>query len=237
MAREPKYRLVEKTVHEMIENGTLKVGDQIPTEEELCERFGFSRMTVSKALNNLSVGGYIERVPGRGSFVARRHVNKSVAGGASFTEDMAAIGMRAGARLISYVVVPASDAPVAPEKLRLSGGDLIHHFVRLRTGDGAPVAISDTYISAAVIPAISVECLSGSFYEYVHSLGISTSHADMELSALLPTEEQKRLLEADDIALLCSSHVTYTTIDGDSVPYEYINTYYNGNVYTYHHTM
>lgn len=35
MAREPKYRLVEKTVHEMIENGTLKVGDQVPTEEEL----------------------------------------------------------------------------------------------------------------------------------------------------------------------------------------------------------
>ena len=30
MAREPKYRLVEKTVHEMIEDGTLKVGDQVP---------------------------------------------------------------------------------------------------------------------------------------------------------------------------------------------------------------
>ena len=86
MAREPKYRLVEKTVHEMIEDGTLKVGDQVPTEEELCGRFGFSRMTVSKALNNLSADGYIERIPGRGSFVTRRHVNKSLAGGASFTE-------------------------------------------------------------------------------------------------------------------------------------------------------
>ena len=96
MAREPKYRLVEKTVHEMIEDGTLKVGDQVPTEEELCGRFGFSRMTVSKALNNLSADGYIERIPGRGSFVTRRHVNKSLAGGASFTEDMAAIGLKAG---------------------------------------------------------------------------------------------------------------------------------------------
>lgn len=236
MAREPKYRLVEKTVHEMIEDGTLKVGDQVPTEEELCERFGFSRMTVSKALNNLSADGYIERVPGRGSFVTRRHVNKSLAGGASFTEDMAAIGLKAGARLISYEVVAAADAPIAAEKLGLSGADLIHHFVRLRTGDDMPIAISDTYISAAVIPAISVECLNGSFYDYVHSLGISTSHVDQELRALLPTEEQKRLLEADDIALLCSSHVTYTTIDGVSVPFEYINTYYNGSVYTYRHT-
>ena len=84
-----------------------------------------------------------------------------------------------------------------------------------------PIAISDTYISASVIPAISVECLNGSLYDYVHSLGISTSHVDQELRALLPTEEQKRLLEADDIALLCSSHVTYTMIDGVSVPFEY----------------
>lgn len=236
MAREPKYRLVEKTVHEMIEDGTLKVGDQVPTEEELCERFGFSRMTVSKALNNLSADGCIERVPGRGSFVTRRHVNKSLAGGASFTEDMAAIGLKAGARLISYEVVTAADAPIAAEKLGLSGADLIHHFVRLRTGDDMPIAISDTYISASVIPAISVECLNGSLYDYVHSLGVSTSHVDQELRALLPTEEQKRLLEADDIALLCSSHVTYTTIDGVSVPFEYINTYYNGSVYTYRHT-
>lgn len=237
MAREPKYRLVENTIHGMISDGTLQVGDQIPTEEELCERFGFSRMTISKALNNLSTDGYIERVPGRGSFVTRRHVNKSIVSGASFTEDMAAIGLKAGARLISYEVVPASAAPTAAERLNLAGDALIHHFVRLRTGDDTPIAISDTYISAAVIPAISVECLNGSFYDYVHSLGISTSHADLELRAQLPTEEQKRLLEADDIALLCSSHVTYTTINGESVPYEYINTYYNGSIYTYRHTI
>lgn len=236
MARRPKYRLVEKTIHEMIENGTLKVGDQIPTEEELCERFGFSRMTVSKALGNLSAEGFIERVPGRGSFVTRRHVNKSLGEGASFTQDMAAIGLKAGARLISYEVVPASSSPLAADKLGLSGEDLIHHFVRLRTGDELPIAISDTYISAAVVPAISVECLNGSFYDYIHSLGISTSHAEMELRALLPTPEQKELLQADDIALLCSSHVTYTVKDGVSVPYEYISTYYNGSIYTYRHT-
>lgn len=236
MARKPKYQMVEQTVRDMIADGALKVGDQIPTEEELCAQFGFSRMTVSKALNNLSADGYIERVPGRGSFVTRRHVNKNLTSAASFTEDMAAIGLKAGARLLSYEVVPASCAPIASEKLGLSESDLIHHFVRLRTGNDMPIAISDTYISAAVIPAISVECLNGSFYEYVHSLGISTSHADMELRATLPTDEQKRLLEAEDIALLCSTHVTYTTVDGTSVPYEYINTFYNGSIYTYRHT-
>lgn len=233
MSRAPKYQVVEKAIRDMIEGGALQVGDQIPTEEELCERFGFSRMTVSKALNNLSLIGYIRRVPGRGSFVTQRHVNKVLTDGTSFTEDMAAIGLRAGARLISYEVVAASTVPVAAEKLGLTGTELVHHFVRLRTGDDRPIAISDTYISAKIIPAISVECLNGSFYSFVHSLGINTEHAEMELRAELPTEEQKRLLEADDIALLCSSHTTYTTVNGASVPFEYITTYYNGGVYTY----
>ncbi|MFR5733539.1 MAG: GntR family transcriptional regulator [Clostridium sp.] len=38
-------------------------------EEQLCQRFNFSRMTINKALNHLSTLGYIERIPGRGSFV------------------------------------------------------------------------------------------------------------------------------------------------------------------------
>ena len=154
MSKEPKYRQVEESIRQMIQLGTLKVGDQIPTEEELCEKFGFSRMTVNKALSNLSASGYIERVPGRGTFVRRHHVGKSLSSGTSFTEDMAAIGLKAGSKLLSYEVVPATAYPKAQEALELSDDDLIHHFVRLRTGDDIPVAISDTYISAAVIPVI-----------------------------------------------------------------------------------
>lgn len=237
MAREPKYQQVEKSIQQKIASGELKVGDQVPTEEELCEQFGFSRMTVNKALSNLSADGYIERIPGRGSFVTRRHVNKRLTSGSSFTEDMAAIGLKAGARLLSYEVVPASTVPEVAEMLELSDADLIHHFVRLRTGDDTPIAISDTYISASVVPAISVECLNGSFYDYIRSLGISTSHASLSIRAALPTPEQKRLLQAEDIALLCVSHVTYTQVGSNQVPYEFITTYYNSDVYAYRYDV
>lgn len=237
MSKEPKYRQVEESVRQMIQLGTLKVGDQIPTEEELCEKFGFSRMTVNKALSNLSAGGYIERVPGRGSFVRRHHVDKSLSSGTSFTEDMAAIGLKAGSKLLSYEVVPASTYPKAQEALELADDDLIHHFVRLRTGDDIPVAISDTCISAAVIPAISVECLNGSFYEYVRSLGINSGLRRMSISAVIPTPEQQSLLCAKDIALLAVHHVTCADIGGEQVPYEYITTYYNGDSYTYDYAV
>ena len=53
MSKEPKYRQVEESIRQMIQLGTLKVGDQSPTEEELCEKFGFSRMTVNKVTTNV----------------------------------------------------------------------------------------------------------------------------------------------------------------------------------------
>ena len=109
--------------------------------------------------------------------------------------------------------------------------------MRLRTGDDIPVAISDTCISAAVIPAISVECLNGSFYEYVRALGISTGLCRMSISAVIPTPEQQNLLCAKDIALLAVRHVTCADIDGEQVPYEYITTYYNGDSYSYDYTI
>ena len=233
MAREAKYRQVESFIKDGIRDGSLEVGSRIMTEEQLCEHFGYSRMTINKALNSLASEGYIKRVPGKGSFVASVHVSKPSDSLKSFTEDMRDIGMVAGSKLLSSAVVRAETVPEVQAKLSLGDDDLVHEFSRLRTGDGKPVAISYNYVSASVIPAIDVACLSRSFYAFLDSLGIEREYCGSEFRAVLPTDEQKRLLEADDIALLCSAHCTYTRIDGLMVPFEYTETYYNGNIYTY----
>ena len=113
-----KYLQVEQYIRKKIEKGSLKIGDQIPTEEQLCQRFGFSRMTVNKALNRLCEQGYIERTKGKGSFVSSPHVSKIIEVGSSFTQDMANIGMVAGSKLISYEVKPAKDYPDIKKKLK-----------------------------------------------------------------------------------------------------------------------
>ncbi len=112
MSKISKYQVVERAIRDAIIDGTLKVGDQLMTEEELCARFGFSRTTIGKALDNLRAHGYIERVAGRGTFVKAAHVEKQAGSSSSFTEDMASIGLKAGAKLISYEVLRARDVPV-----------------------------------------------------------------------------------------------------------------------------
>ncbi len=61
-------RIVEQIEHRIL-NGDLHVGDQLPPERELCERFGVSRTAVREAVKALRQKGLLETYPGRGTFV------------------------------------------------------------------------------------------------------------------------------------------------------------------------
>lgn len=234
MSKLAKYQIVERAIRNAISDGTLKPGDRLMTEEELCARFGFSRTTVGKALDNLRADGYIERTAGRGTFVRTAHVEKQAGSSTSFTDDMASKDLEAGARLVSYQVLRARDAPEVAEHLQADENELIHHFVRLRTANGRPIAIGYTYIRSSVIPAIDIESLDGSFYSYVRSLGIEIRPAEqVRICAVLPTAEQLELLEANGIALLRSSHVNCAEKDGTTALFEYTETYYNSEMFSF----
>ncbi|MFH1613474.1 MAG: GntR family transcriptional regulator [Planctomycetota bacterium] len=65
----PKYRIIESDLLSMIKNGIVSVGQQIPTEISISEKYNVSRLTARRALSNLENKGYLKRTPGRGSFV------------------------------------------------------------------------------------------------------------------------------------------------------------------------
>ena len=228
-----KYQKIEDYIVKKITNGELQVGDQIPTENELCDTFHFSRMTVSKALENLSNQGLIQQIPGKGSFVTRPSITKSTRSISSFTEDMASIGLRAGSSLIQYRIVSAAEVPEIAAKLRVHDNDMIHFFERLRTGDNKPIAMSYSYISAKLVPAIDINSLNASFQNYLDSIGITPIRMLTTLSAVNPTEEQKQLLRINNTALLCNASIMFLRKNGEEIPYEYTQTFYNGTMYSY----
>ncbi|MGG3505352.1 GntR family transcriptional regulator [Paenibacillus sp. FSL W8-0187] len=68
--RIPLYQRVQEYIRNLITSKVLKVGDRIPTEKELMERFGVSKITVVNALAGLVNERIITRVPGKGTFVS-----------------------------------------------------------------------------------------------------------------------------------------------------------------------
>ncbi|WP_316245505.1 GntR family transcriptional regulator [Gorillibacterium timonense] len=66
----PMYEQIFEELRERIEQGSYQVGERVPSEKELCDEFGVSRITSKKALEMLAADDYIVRKPGRGSFVS-----------------------------------------------------------------------------------------------------------------------------------------------------------------------
>src|SRR5246127_1272549 len=108
----PLYSRVETVLAGEITDGTLKVGDQLATEDSLIARFEVSRITVRRAVQNLVSRGLVEIRRGKGTFVAAPKITHELTELSGFVEDMRALGRKPTARVIGKETVTA-DATVA----------------------------------------------------------------------------------------------------------------------------
>jgi GntR family transcriptional regulator len=93
------YSRVETVLASEIIDGDLKVGDQLPTEDSLIARFGVSRITVRRAIQNLVSRGLVEIRRGKGTFVAAPKITQELTELSGFVEDMHAVGRKPTARV------------------------------------------------------------------------------------------------------------------------------------------
>lgn len=221
-----KYTQIRDEILDKINKGVYVVGGQIPTEMDLCKNYNVGRMTVNKAINELVNKGVIRRISGKGSFVIKK-ASKPVGSFGGFTQDLLKYGMKAGSKLLEYKVYSYNDEDIPEEvKLLMPGpdNDLIY-FKRLRTGDGVPVAISDTYLSGKFFKSFNPQILDGSLYEYFIQNGLNIDMRSNVITAVLATTKQKQQLEIpvnENIPLLKSISIRYF----DKTPFEYTLTYY-----------
>ena len=68
----PKYVYIKIALTNRIKSGELEVGAKLSTEKEMCDLYGCSRLTVRKALEELTREGYIYKIQGKGTFVKER---------------------------------------------------------------------------------------------------------------------------------------------------------------------
>src|SRR5436305_12084035 len=102
------YSQVESVLASEIGSKSLKPGSRIPTEDALMARFGVSRITVRRAIQNLVSRGLVEIERGRGTFVASPKITQELTDLSGFVEDMHAIGKKATARLVEKEIVNSS---------------------------------------------------------------------------------------------------------------------------------
>src|ERR1700752_4731985 len=138
------YARIETVLVGEITDGDFKVGDQLPTEDSLIARFGVSRITIRRAIQNLVSRGLVEIRRGKGTFVAAPKITQNLAELSGFVEDMHALGRKPTARVISKEIAVA-DATVASQ-LALTKGERVVRIRRVLLGDGIPLSFDETFL-------------------------------------------------------------------------------------------
>lgn len=137
-------------VLDRISNGVLKPSGRIPSEHQLMDLFGVSRMTVHSALSELAREGVLRRVKGLGTFVARPGAHLTVVHVTDPAEDVRA---RGGAYDIDVITLVERDATQA--ELRVFGMPnqaRLFHLKAVHKSEGAAIALEDRLVNPAVAP-------------------------------------------------------------------------------------
>ena len=140
----PLYQQVMDDLKGEIARGVYAAGSRIPSEMELAKSYGVGRVTVRRAIEELSRAGYLNRQQGRGTFVCAPKLKRKIRQKGdvqSFTEGCAANDMVPGARLVSRTVVAATHEDAAFFGVE-PGCELIV-VERVRTADGIPVMLEN----------------------------------------------------------------------------------------------
>ncbi len=227
-----KAERLRESLAEMIRG--LEPGAALPTERDLCARFGVSRGTVRHVLQQLENEQRIYRRQGRGTFVATPKIEQRL-DLTSHTESMLASGLKPSSKLIEVSRIEAPDEiaaalalPAAAEVLRIE---------RIRLADGEPIALEVLHVSAERFDGISGALQDGqSFYRLLDSqYGIELAHAEETIEAVIAEERGARLLDCSPGSALLQ--LSRLTVDRRGRPIEYVRSLYRGDRFRLRQTV
>ena len=179
MRSELKYVRVRDYLRSLVTH-ELAVGDAIPSERLLCERFGVSRMTVRQAVDALVVEGLLQREQGRGTFVAPVKMDLEVRL-ASFGEEMHRRGMEPSSRVLAAEEVAAT--PDIADALDLLPGEQVFYLHRVRYADGEPMAIEQSWLPVRLVPGLFDDDVPASMYGELRRRGLEPDWGEDTVAA------------------------------------------------------
>lgn len=149
MAAQPLHESISSQIRERIVTGVWKEGEIIPSEVELSEEFGVSRPTIRHALEPLVAEGLLDRRRKRGTMVRPAKLRQSYASSLAPLEDAArAAGREPSCEVLFSRHVEADDA--LARELGVEKGSDVLRVALLHKADGQPVAVEETFVSAAL---------------------------------------------------------------------------------------
>ena len=146
----PLYDQLKQILKESIDQGIYKSGDRLPNETELCESYGVSRITVRRAIQDLSDEGFLERKQGKGTFVTRTKIAREMVSIDGFTDFSKQLGKNPSKRVLACEEIKAT--PEIAEALKIAVDSPVLRLVRIMSIDQQPFTLDIAHYSLERFP-------------------------------------------------------------------------------------
>jgi GntR family transcriptional regulator len=216
----PYYLQLIDLLREQIQQKSWLPGEQIPGEQDLCERYGISRTVVRQALRELEFDGAIVRRKGKGTFVAEPKINEGLIQKLTgFYQDMVERGLKPVTQVIHQNVVPANEK--VARYLNVTQGTQVIDIQRLRFINNEPIQLVTTFIPYSACPQLAAADITDcSLYDYLHKeCGIVLDRGVRYIEAVAANETEAMLLGIERSSpLMMIDSVSYVE-SGQAVEY------------------
>ena len=215
-----KYKKVYNNIKTQINNGNLAPLQELPSENELMQNYGFSKDTIRRALSLLEIDGYIQKQQGRNSIVLEHDLSKPqiLSEIKTVSELNSASTHQVKTTLTSLYIVQGEEELM--HIFNVNDQIDFYRIARLREIDGEAVEYEVSYFDRRIVPFISREIAEHSIYHYLENeLKLKISHSQRKIVFRYANEEEKNAINLGEYEMVVN--VTSTTYLADGRPFQY----------------
>lgn len=237
MAAKSKYMRIYEWLEESIQEGKFQVGDRLPNEVELAERFNVHRMTIRQAVNKLVRDHVVVRKRGSGTYLIsdkRPVMVKSLDNLTTYRDDIEQAGLQAQYKVLSFerTTAPADLA----ENLQIDQGDPVIRFSRVMYASDVPLAVEHTALPYDLFSDLELADIEGPLYLLMREkFNVKILYAEHEIGCLMPGQEERRLLQLSEGSPCLSLYIVSHDNNGRVV--EFSEALHRGDKYRFKCTL
>jgi len=188
------HRQLFTVLRDQIVRGQYRMGELIPKEEELCNQFGVSRITVRRALADLEAEGLVEKRQGRGTFVSQELPPARPMATLGFIETLRQVSDETRVEVLKLERQKARGE--IGQFLELEADAPLLHVLRLRRKGEVPVMVTEAWVPYALLGEVDETTLERrALFELLIQNGVKFERVVQEFTAIAASPDHARLLQ------------------------------------------
>lgn len=228
MVRKILYQDISDDLKTKIFQGVYPIGTLIPTEVELEESYGVSKITIRNAINLLVNEGYLEKQSGKGTTVISNRLFNKLSTAESFTSILENQGVKLEKHIYSVEELNPEEVDIKFEISNMT--HCVTKIIKVYTFNGVPYILFNHYLPFKISDSLVKKLELDSLYQVIKEIGEIASNFDDTFNGHLMTEVERDILKTNETLSVERTRKSYNKL-GQLI--EYSVAIYNTQVAPY----